>query len=71
MIQMLPKDKELRIENEAEFHEFMVSQELEDYNRVPVEKVGFSRRVKVAFWFLRIYIALMVILVVIGFSRIV
>ncbi|MEM3448079.1 MAG: hypothetical protein QW203_05720 [Thermoplasmatales archaeon] len=68
---MLPKEKELRIENEEEFHEFLVSQGLEDYNKVPVEKVRFSRMVKFAFWFLRIYIVLMILLVVIGFSHIV
>ena len=68
---MLPKEKEMRIENKEEIHEFMISQGLEDYSKVPVEKVGFSRRVKAAFWFLRIYIILMVLLVVIGFSHIV
>ncbi len=49
----------------------MVSEGLEDYSKVPVEKVNFSRGVKMAFWFLRIYIILMVSLVIVGFSYIV
>ena len=49
----------------------MVSEGLEDYSKVPIEKVGFSKGVKVAFWFLRIYIILMVLLVIVGFSHIV
>lgn len=49
----------------------MVSEGLEDYSKVPVEKVKFSRGVKTAFWFLRIYIILMVLLVIVGFSHIV
>jgi hypothetical protein len=49
----------------------MVSEGLEDISKVSVEKVGFSRRVKVAFWFLRIYIILMVLLVIVGFSHVV
>ena len=49
----------------------MVSEGLEDYSKVPVERVKFSRGVKVAFWFLRIYILLMVLLVIVGFSNIV
>ena len=65
------KDKEIRIENENDLQEFMVSEELEDYSKVPVEKVGFSKGVKAAFWFLRIYIILMVLLVILGFSHVV
>ena len=49
----------------------MVSEGLEDFSKIPVKKVGFSKGIKVAFWFLRIYIILMVLLVIIGFSRVV
>ncbi|MCL4451682.1 MAG: hypothetical protein M1327_03535 [Candidatus Thermoplasmatota archaeon] len=61
----------MKIENENELHEFMVSEGLEDLSKVPVEKVKFGRGVKVAFWFLRIYIILMVFLVIVGFSHVV
>jgi hypothetical protein len=68
---MSAKDKAIRIENEKELQEFMVSEGLEDFSKIPVKKVGFSKGIKVAFWFLRIYIILMVLLVIIGFSRVV
>jgi hypothetical protein len=68
---MSEKRREIRIENKTELEEFMVSQGLKDYSKVPVEKVAFTRRVKVAFWFLRIYIIVMVVLVIVGFAHIV
>jgi hypothetical protein len=49
----------------------MVSEGIEDYSKIPVEKVKFSKGIKVAFWFLRIYIILMVLLVIVGFSHVV
>lgn len=67
---MSEKDKALKIEDEEEFHRFLVSQGLKDYSKIPVEKVRFSKGIKAAFWFLRIYIILMVSLVVIGFSHV-
>lgn len=68
---MSTKDKEIEIEHDNQFHEFMVSQGLHDLSKVPVEKVRFSRRVRAAFWFLRIYIILMILMVVVGFSHVV
>jgi hypothetical protein len=68
---MSAKEGEIRIENEEELQKFMASEGLEDLTRVPVEKVKFSKGVKVAFWFLRIYIILMVLLVIIGFSHVI
>jgi hypothetical protein len=68
---MSEKGKELKVEDDEEFHKFMVSQGLTDYNKIPVEKVGFSKGIKAAFWFLRIYIILMILLVVMGFSHVV
>ncbi|MHB1470661.1 MAG: hypothetical protein ACYCSA_06000 [Thermoplasmataceae archaeon] len=67
---MSTKDKEIEIEHDNQFHEFMVSQGLHDLSKVPVEKVRFSRRVRAAFWFLRIYIILMVLMVIIGFAHV-
>jgi hypothetical protein len=63
-------DKKKSIENEEKLHEFMVSQGLEDYSKIPVGKVKFSRGIKIAFWFLRGYIIVMVLLVIIGFTHV-
>lgn len=68
---MSTKNEKTPIESEEEFHEFLVSQGLEDYSKVPVEKVKFSKGIKIAFWFLRIYIAVMIVLVLIGFSHVI
>ena len=68
---MQTKEREIRIENQKELQEFVASEGLEDLSKVPVEKVKFSKGIKVSFWFLRIYIILMVLLVIIGFSHIV
>ncbi len=68
---MSVEKKEKTIENGSEFREFMVSQGLEDYSKIPVEKVKFSPRIKIAFWFLRVYIVIMVLLVIIGFSHVI
>ncbi len=68
---MTEKNGELKIEEREELDKFMGSQGLRDYNMIPVEKVGFSKGIKAAFWFLRIYIILMVLLVIIGFSHVV
>ena len=53
-----------------EFEQFMQLEEIESHDKVPVTKISFSKGTKVAFWFLRIYIAVMVILVIIGFARV-
>ncbi len=68
---MTPGDTESRIEDEDYFRRFMAEEGLEDYAKIPVERIVFSRRTRMAFWFLRLYIILMVILVIIGFSHIV
>ena len=68
---MPTKEREIRIENQKELQEFMAFEGLEDLSKVPVEKVKLSKGIKVAFWFLRIYIILMVLLVIIGFSHVV
>ncbi|MCL4333666.1 MAG: hypothetical protein M1290_05385 [Candidatus Thermoplasmatota archaeon] len=68
---MSTKNEKTPIESEEEFHEFLVSQGLKDYSKIPVEKVKFSKGIKIAFWFLRIYIAVMIVLVLIGFSHVI
>lgn len=53
-----------------DFEHFLSREEIEIHDKVPVTKVPFSRRTKVAFWFLRIYIAMMIILVIVGFTHV-
>ncbi len=53
-----------------DFSHFIIEEEIEDYKKVTVNKVAFSKRVKLAFWFLRIYIAIMIILVIVGFAHV-
>lgn len=68
---MTAEEKENVPNAEKDFETFMDSEGLDEHNKIPVEKVKFSKGVRVAFWFLRIYIAVMVVLVVIGFSHVV
>ena len=68
---MTSGDAESWTEEEDYFRRFLVEEGLEDYTKIPVERIVFSRRTRMAFWFLRLYIILMVILVIIGFSHIV
>ena len=49
------------------FEQFIQSEDIEEHEKVPVHQIEFSRRIKVAFWFLRVYIAIMVVIVIIGF----
>ncbi len=68
---MSDKNNEKIVENGEELHKFMVSQGLEDYNKIPVERIKFNRGVKVVFWFLRGYIIVMILLVIIGFTHVI
>jgi hypothetical protein len=68
---MVTEGKENESDLEKELEEFLKSEELDEYDKIPVERVKLSRGVKAVFWFLRIYIALMVVLVVIGFSHVI
>ena len=63
-------DKKKNEQNLPDFEHFLTREEIEIHDKVQVTKVPFSRRIKVAFWFLRIYIALMIILVIVGFTRV-
>jgi hypothetical protein len=55
---------------DEDWEDFIKEEGLVDYNKIPVERAGVKGWVQVAFWFLRIYILAMIILVIIGFSRI-
>ncbi len=55
---------------EESFDDFIKDEGLLDYNKIPLNKAEIKGWVKWAFWFLRIYILIMVILVIIGFSKI-
>jgi 4-hydroxybenzoate polyprenyltransferase len=64
------KKKNESLEELPSFEQFMAKQEIEDIDKVKVNQVKVTRGIKLAFWFLRIYIVTMVILVIIGFSHI-
>ena len=68
---MTAEGKEIVPNPEREFETFMESEELTEHNKIPVERVKFGKGVKVAFWFLRVYIVVMVALVIIGFSHVI
>ncbi len=55
---------------EKYWENFVKEEGLLDYNKIPLQRAEISGWVKIAFWFLRIYIVVMVILVIVGFSRI-
>ena len=53
---------------EKYWENFVKEEGLLDYNKIPLQRAEISGWVKIAFWFLRIYIVVMVILVIVGFS---
>jgi len=55
---------------EDDWDNFVQEEGLIDYNKIPLKRAEIKGWVKFAFWFLRIYIIIMIVLVVIGFSRI-
>jgi hypothetical protein len=55
---------------EKYWENFVKEEGLLDFNKIPLHRAEIGGWVKFAFWFLRIYIVVMVILVIIGFSRI-
>ena len=55
---------------EENFDDFIKDEGLLDYNKIPLNRAEIKGWVKWAFWFLRIYILIMMILVIIGFSKI-
>jgi hypothetical protein len=55
---------------DEDWEDFIKEEGLVDYNKIPVERASVKGWINIAFWFLRIYIIAMIILVIIGFSRI-
>lgn len=60
--------KENDLDNDWE--NFIKEEGLVNYNKIPIERADIKGWVKIAFWFLRIYIIIMVVLVIIGFYRV-
>ncbi|RZV40490.1 MAG: hypothetical protein EVJ48_00785 [Candidatus Acidulodesulfobacterium acidiphilum] len=58
------------IDLDEDWEDFIKEEGLIDYNKIPVQKAEIKGWVQIAFWFLRIYILVMIIMVIIGFSRI-
>ncbi|MDA8157903.1 MAG: hypothetical protein M0034_01765 [Deltaproteobacteria bacterium] len=59
-----------KINLDEDWEDFIKEEGLVDYNKIPVERASVKGWVQIAFWFLRIYIVVMIIMVIIGFSRI-
>ncbi len=59
-----------KVNLDEDWEEFVKNEGLLDYNKIPLKRAEIRGWVKIAFWFLRIYILIMVIIVIIGFSRI-
>ena len=55
---------------DEDWEDFIKEEGLVDYNKIPVERAEVKGWIQISFWFLRIYILVMIILVIIGFSRI-
>ena len=59
-----------KVNLDEDWEDFIKEEGLVDYNKIPVERASVKGLIQIAFWFLRIYILAMIILVIIGFSRI-
>ena len=59
-----------KVNLDEDWEDFVKEEGLVDYNKIPVERAEVKGWIQIAFWFLRIYILAMIILVIIGFSRI-
>ncbi|MDA8053595.1 MAG: hypothetical protein EVJ47_01465 [Candidatus Acidulodesulfobacterium ferriphilum] len=59
-----------KVNLDEDWEEFVKNEGLLDYNKIPLKRAEIRGWIKIAFWFLRIYILIMVIMVIIGFSRI-
>jgi hypothetical protein len=59
-----------KVNLDEDWEEFIKNEGLLDHNKIPLKRAEIRGWVKIAFWFLRIYILIMVIMVIIGFSRI-
>lgn len=59
-----------KVNLDEDWEEFIKNEGLLDYNKIPLKRAEVRGWIKIAFWFLRIYILIMIIIVIIGFSRI-
>ena len=58
------------IKSKQEWNSFLKREKIRDYSKVPVPRARIKGVVKVAFIFLRIYIAFMLVLILLGFLHI-
>ncbi len=59
-----------KVNLDEDWEDFIKNEGLLDYNKIPLKRAEVRGWIKIAFWFLRIYILIMVIMVIIGFSKI-
>ncbi len=59
-----------KVNLDEDWEDFIKNEGLLDYNKIPLKRAEVREWIKIAFWFLRIYILIMVIMVIIGFSKI-
>lgn len=58
------------IDLDEDWEDFIKDEGLLDYNKIPLQRAEIKGWIKWAFWFLRIYIVVMIIMVIIGFSHV-
>ncbi len=59
------------IKDEKDWDNFIKREKLKDYSKIPVKRAHVKGWVKFAFIFLRIYIVIMLVLIVLGFLNII
>ncbi|MCL4404720.1 hypothetical protein M1583_01890 [Candidatus Marsarchaeota archaeon] len=59
------------IKNEKDWENFLEKEKLKDYSKIPVKRARISGWVKFAFVFLRIYIIIMLVLIILGFLNVI
>ena len=59
------------IKNEKDWENFLKREKLKDYSKIPVKRAKVGGWVKFAFIFLRIYIVIMLVLIILGFLNII
>ena len=59
------------IKNEKDWENFLKKEKLKDYSKIPVKRAKVNGWVKFAFVFLRIYIVIMLMLIILGFLNII
>ncbi|MCL4388000.1 hypothetical protein M1567_02510 [Candidatus Marsarchaeota archaeon] len=59
------------IKNDKDWENFLKKEKLKDYSKIPVKRAKVSGWVKFAFVFLRIYIVIMLVLIILGFLNII